>query len=209
MLMKPMLFAERAEPFDDGRYLYEPLIDGHRLLLTVEGGRTRLLSRHGYDVTRQYPELHRVPLRKPVDAVLDGEVAYVNPATGRAEFDTLQRRYRMTRFSQILDGKKEFPVTYFVFDMLRYNNIDLRDKPLAFRKMLLRRILDDNAHFKVLGYAEREGRKMCRLAERAGLEGIACKRKDSRYEEGPGDGWLKIPLPSPGLHEVRPVVQAD
>lgn len=192
MFMKPMLAVKRDEPFDDERYLFEPLIDGQRLQLVMEGGRTKLLSRHGYDVTRQYPELHNVPLRSPADIVLDGEVAYLDPETGLADYEVLQRRYRLKRQSDIRAARREIPVMYLVFDILSYNGIDLRDKPLSTRKRLLQAVLDDNANIKRLSHVEREGRALFKLAEEQGLEGIIGKAKGSGYAEGRNESWLTI-----------------
>ncbi|RIX53999.1 hypothetical protein D3P08_07030 [Paenibacillus nanensis] len=193
MFIQPMLMTERPDPFNDNDYLFEPLIDGHRLQLTMTAGKVRLLSRHGYDVTRQYPELHNVPLRRPADVVLDGEVAFLDPLTGQADFDRLQQRYRMTKTPRIRDAKTAMPVVYFIFDILHYNGLDVRDKPLYTRKRLLKALLEDNAHFKQMGYVEGSGIAFYNAAKQFGLEGIAGKRKESRYSEGRSEGWVKIP----------------
>ncbi|MCA0754765.1 hypothetical protein KP806_06855 [Paenibacillus sp. N4] len=192
MFCKPMLMTEREEPFDDARYLFEPMIDGHRLQLEFTGGRPKLLTRHNNDVTRQYPELHNVPLVKPADVILDGEVAYVNPDTGAAEFRTLIERYRLKKGPAIRDAKKSFPVLFFVFDILHYDGADLREKPLLERKELLDRILEDNAYYKKLLYVEGAGKDLFELVKKSKLEGMVCKRKDSLYEEGKADDWLKV-----------------
>lgn len=192
MFMKPMLMTEREKPFDDERYLFEPIIDGHRLQLSFVANKTKLYTRHFYDVTRQYPELHNVPLKEPADIVLDGEVAYVNPDTGAIEFDTLLERYKMKKDARIRDGKAMYPVIYFVFDILHYNGVDVRQQPLLERKKLLNDILEDNAYFKKMLFVEGEGKVLFDLVKRSELEGVACKRKDSLYFEGRSDSWLKV-----------------
>lgn len=35
MFLAPMLLEKREKPFDDDRYLFEPKIDGHRLILSM------------------------------------------------------------------------------------------------------------------------------------------------------------------------------
>ncbi|WP_366414819.1 hypothetical protein [Paenibacillus sp. GP183] len=45
-------------PFDDPAFLFEPKIDGHRLIMTCNDGETRLFSRHNIECTRKYPELN-------------------------------------------------------------------------------------------------------------------------------------------------------
>lgn len=192
MFLQPMLMTERQGPFNDNDYLFEPLIDGHRLILRMTNGKVRLLTRHGNDVTRQYPELHNVPLRRPADVVLDGEVAYLDPVTGKADFDKLQQRYRMKKTPSIREAKATMPVIYFIFDILYFNGLDVRDKPLLTRKRLLKAWLEDNAYFKKMGYVEGEGVAFYKAAKQFGLKGIAGKYKASRYTEGASEGWLKI-----------------
>lgn len=55
MFMAPMLMSKHEEPFDDSEYIFEPMIDGHRLLLSFIGSKARLYTKHHNDVTRQYP----------------------------------------------------------------------------------------------------------------------------------------------------------
>ncbi|WP_169084817.1 hypothetical protein [Paenibacillus sp. PL91] len=192
MFMKPMLMTRYEKPFDDENYIFEPIIDGHRLQLSFMASKAKLYTRHFNEITQQYPELHNVPLRKPADVVLDGEVAYVNPHTGAIEFDTLQERFRLKKQPRIRDARHTTPVKFFVFDILFYNGVDLRDTPLLERKRLLNVILEDNAYYKKMLFVDTNGRALFDLVKRSDLEGVACKRKDSVYAEGRGDSWLKV-----------------
>lgn len=192
MFMKPMLMTEHDKPFDDPNYIFEPIIDGHRLQLSLIASKVKLYTRHSNDITRQYPELHNVPMRQPADVILDGEVAYVNPVTGAVEFDTLQERYRMKKEPRIREAKRSNPVIFFVFDILYYNGLDLRNTPLFARKKLLQLVLEDNAFYKKMLYVENEGVALFDLVQRSELEGVACKRKDSLYAEGRTNSWIKI-----------------
>lgn len=192
MFVEPMLLTEYEKPFDDDDFIFEPLLDGHRLQLSFMGSKAALYTRHFNEVTRQYPELHNVPLREPADVLLDGEVTYVNPFTGAIEFESLQERYRLKKEPSIREAKRTKPVQFFVFDILYYNGLDLRQKPLLERKRLLEYILEDNAYFKKMLYVEREGAAIFDLVRRSDLEGIVCKRKDSTYAEGRQESWLKV-----------------
>jgi DNA ligase-1 len=193
MDITPMLAAaQRERPFDDSDYIFEPMINGHRLLLTFRDGKPQLLTRHRNDVTRQYPELHNVPVREPVDIVLDGEVACLDPVTGSAQFQTLMERYRLKREPSIRDARKLCPVRYFVFDLLYYNGMDLRNAPLWLRKRLLDALLEDNAYFVKMRFADSEGTGLFEEIQRFGLEGMIGKRKASLYTAGKSDSWLQI-----------------
>ena len=59
--LEPMLAAHgRRCRADDGRWAYEIKWDGVRALGYVEGGRLRLASRNGNDITPRYPELREL-----------------------------------------------------------------------------------------------------------------------------------------------------
>ncbi|KIL36234.1 ATP-dependent DNA ligase, partial [Cohnella kolymensis] len=97
MFLPPMLLEKVEKPFDDDNYIFEPKIDGHRLILSVQNGEVRLFTRHNNDVTRQYPELHAVPIDDHSDTVLDGEVACINPETGSIDFEMVMERFQMKK----------------------------------------------------------------------------------------------------------------
>ena len=92
MFIQPMLLGKREEPFDDDRYVFQPKIDGHRLILSRTSGHVRLYTRHNNEVTRQYPELHNVPVDGCADIVLDGEVARLDE-TGWVDFEAIMERF--------------------------------------------------------------------------------------------------------------------
>ncbi len=79
----PMLLEQIEKPFSDGRYVFEPKIDGHRLELTRSKGKTHLFTRHNNDVTTKYPEL----VTDSPDIILDGELAEMDPDTGIPDFE--------------------------------------------------------------------------------------------------------------------------
>lgn len=78
MFISPMLLETASGPFSHDNYIFEPKIDGHRLLFSREGGQIRLYTRHETDCIRQYPEL-LTPFND--DILLDGEVACTDPET--------------------------------------------------------------------------------------------------------------------------------
>ncbi|MFD0958488.1 ATP-dependent DNA ligase [Paenibacillus chungangensis] len=192
MFNNPMLPAISGEPFDDGRYLFEPMIDGQRLGLIVRSGRTRLLTRHGNEVSRQYPELLQVPLKESMDVVLDGEAAYIDPHTGQTSFDILQHRFRQTKLPGIREARREFPLTYFAFDILYCNGEDVRRYPLLERKAMLRAVMEDSPSILLLQGMKREGIAMYQMARRCSLEGVIGKKLDSPYRSGRSCEWIKI-----------------
>jgi ATP dependent DNA ligase-like protein len=89
----PMLESKRVVvPFSDPTWLFEVKWDGWRAIVAVDQGRTRVVSRHGKDLTLRFPELAGVGHDLRTDrAVLDGEICALD-GSGRAEFNGIARR---------------------------------------------------------------------------------------------------------------------
>ncbi|QNK54538.1 RNA ligase family protein [Paenibacillus sp. PAMC21692] len=191
MFIEPMLLGKREEPFDDDRYVFQPKIDGHRLILSRAAGVTRLYTRHNNDVTRQYPELHNVPIAAGTDIVLDGEVARMDD-TGWIDFEAVMERFRLTKQARIDTAAIATPVHYYVFDILRHNGIDVRSWPLSDRLALLAEVLTSNPYYSNVLTVKGGGAALFETIKAHRLEGIVAKRKDSVYVGRRSDNWLKI-----------------
>ncbi len=192
MFITPMLLEKRESPFDDERYLFEPKIDGHRLILSMENGIVRLYTRHNNEVTRQYPELHNVPIEDNNDVVLDGEVACLNPENGLIEFELIMERFMKKKPMAIMEAAVRKPVHFFVFDILRYKGEDLRGRPLMERKMLLDQVLSANHYISPLMRVDDTGISLFEAIREKKLEGIVAKRKTSKYVGRRHPSWIKI-----------------
>lgn len=185
----PMLLTKVEEPFDDSRYIFEPKIDGHRLILTRQNGAVRLYTRHDNECTRQYPELHGVP--SDDDLVLDGEVCRIG-LDGGIDFESVMERFRMTKVTKIKAASTSDPVHFVVFDILSRNGKDLRGLPLLERKKILKDSLDTTPHYSQSLYIPDEGKDLFKLIQERKMEGIVAKRKDSLYVGRRSEHWQKI-----------------
>jgi DNA ligase-1 len=192
VFLPPMLLEKVEEPFDDERWLYEPKIDGHRMIISLEKGKTQLFTRHRTDVTQQYPELHNVPIENNSDAVLDGEIACINPETGSIDFEMIMERFMTKKPMTIMEAVARQPVHYFVFDILRYKGEDLRGRPLMERKILLEQVLSANNFISPLMRIEGTGVSLFEAIREKKLEGIVAKKKTSKYVGRRDASWLKI-----------------
>ncbi len=192
MFLPPMLLEKREEPFDDDRYIFEPKIDGHRMIISVHDGKVRLFTRNQLDVTRQYPELHSVSIDDVSDVVMDGEVACINPGTGSIEFELIQERFMKRKPMSIMQAQVKHPVTFFAFDILRYKGNDLRGRPLMERKTILSQVLRDSAHFSHVINIESKGTSMFEVIREKRMEGMVAKRTGSRYVGRRDPAWVKI-----------------
>ncbi|MEK3836467.1 ATP-dependent DNA ligase [Paenibacillus sp. FSL R7-0128] len=191
MFIFPMLLETAAAPFSDSRYIYEPKIDGHRLIYVQTGGKVCLYTRHNNECTRQYPEIADALF--PHDITLDGEIACVDPQTGAINFESVMSRFQAKRADKVRRLTDELPVTYVIFDILRYKGEDLRNRPLMERKEILAGLTMPDAHFGVTPYIEGAGEALFAQMQARAMEGIVAKRKDSVYETGRRSAqWQKI-----------------
>ena len=98
---------------------------------TREGGRLRLESRNGNDITPRYPELRELGRALGSrEAVLDGEVVAFGP-DGRPSFQRLQRRMHLDLRERACGGSRAAsPVAYVIFDLLCLDGHSLMDAAL-------------------------------------------------------------------------------
>jgi len=193
MYWPPMLPAASAEPFDDERYIFEPKFPGRRLLLEVENGAVRLYSRNGEDVTSRYPELHRVPLEDTSGALLDGQAVCFDPESGRIDAGSgADGRHGLTRPMSIREAAIVRPVHFFVYDVLRYRDKDVRSLRLSGRRQLLLDALEGNRYISPAMSVEGRGIDLYEGLRGRGPEGIVAKRLSSPYVGRRDDNWLSV-----------------
>lgn len=130
----PATLSDRRD-FRQG-WIFERKLDGMRVLAVRENGLATLRSRSGRRLDATYPEIvDALAAQDGTDFTIDGEiVAYSH---GRTDFARLQQRMGLTRHADVAASK--VAVTYYVFDLLRLDGVDVRRLPLRTRKSLLRR----------------------------------------------------------------------
>ncbi|GIP61115.1 ATP-dependent DNA ligase [Paenibacillus woosongensis] len=191
MFISPMLLATAPGPFSDPRYIFEPKIDGHRLIFSQQDGAVRLYTRHANDCTPQYPEIAGALFEH--DIVLDGEVACADPASGVSDFEAIMSRFQAKRADKIARLSVTLPACFAVFDILRYKGEDLRRLPLIERKAILADIAFPNANIGVVPFVECAGEALFAQIKARGMEGVVGKRRDGVYETGRrSDSWRKL-----------------
>ena len=188
-----LMLAETAdEPFTRDGWVFELKLDGYRLLASKSAGEALLLSRNGNDYTAVFPEVARAVAALPFEnCILDGEVVVLD-TDGKPSFARLQQRGRLTSSIDIRRAAVELPATLFVFDLLAFEDFDLRPLPLVERKALLLEAMPKLGPVRSLDHIEREGERFLESVTGLGLEGIIAKRADSLYRGGRTDAWLKI-----------------
>jgi bifunctional non-homologous end joining protein LigD len=187
----PMLatLTDRA-PTGSG-WIYEPKLDGVRVLAYVTGGTVRLFSRNRKQVEGGYPELvEALSLAVRGDAVLDGEIVAPDPATGLSSFARLQQRMHLRDMQRV--ERTGVAVQLYLFDCLFYEGIDLTGLPLLDRKKVLRDVVWYDDPIQFTPYRTTGSAAMYREACAKGAEGILAKRAESSYASGRSTEWLKI-----------------
>jgi len=189
----PMLTRPGELPADDGSWAYEMKWDGLRALAFIAGGRLRLQSRTGQDITGGYPELAGLGAalgRR--QAVLDGEIMVMG-ADSWPDFERLQQRMN-ARPAAVPRLAETLPVTYLAFDLLYLDGRPLLDEPYRARRALLEELALQGPRWQTPpSFTGETGADVQAVSRQHGLEGIVAKRLTSRYEAGKRTGsWRKI-----------------
>ncbi|EMG36295.1 ATP-dependent DNA ligase LigD polymerase module,ATP-dependent DNA ligase LigD phosphoesterase module [Desulfocurvibacter africanus PCS] len=184
--IRPQLATLVDAPPAGEQWLHEIKFDGYRLLLIIDNGKARLMTRGGQDWTHRFPELARaaggLPLRR---ALLDGE-AVVLDERGRPDFQALQN---------VLKGLSGGTLAMYLFDMPYAEGQDLSGCALIERKEALRSVLGSIGQtpspLRFSDHIVGKGKLVLENACQMGLEGIVSKRADAHYEPRRAPTWLK------------------
>ncbi len=191
--VRPMLATRRDAPFDDPGWVWELKYDGYRLLAEVDDREPALVSRNGNDLTVTFPEIARAVRGLPFDhLVLDGEVV-VHDERGFPSFGRLQRRGRLASRADIARAALELPASYYAFDLLGLEGLDLRPLPLLDRKELLEELLPTVGPIRYSEHVPERGVTLFERMGALGLEGVVGKKADAPYAGGRSRSWVKVP----------------
>jgi bifunctional non-homologous end joining protein LigD len=169
-------------PPEGENWVHEAKFDGYRMQLRVERASATLRPRKGLDWSERFPEIVDEGRLLP-DCLIDGEVCALKNEV--PNFAALQ---------QALSDGKTGALIFFIFDLLFFQGVDLREQPLSSRKDLLAALVKPHReipHYRYVEHFATSGKKMLESACAAQLEGIVSKRIDAPYRSGRGDLWTK------------------
>lgn len=169
--------------------------DGIRGQIVKRNGELFIWSRGEELVTDQFPELHFLKEELEDGTVLDGEILSVKDGNVQV-FSILQQRLNRKTINkaQLIDA----PVGFFIYDLLEFGTLDIRDRTMAQRRTLLEEIVsklktkDVAILSPVITFNSWEELSTIRQGSRdMNSEGIMLKRLDSLYHSGRkrGDWW--------------------
>ncbi|MFC4508231.1 ATP-dependent DNA ligase [Streptomyces vulcanius] len=196
-LISPMLATPGTLPpaAQDARWAYETKQDGQRAVVYLAGdGTVGLRARSGEDITGAYPELGALgAVLGDTAAVLDGEVLAPDDE-GRADFQLLQSRMGLVGApARAARMAATVPVHLVLFDVLHLGGSPLLRLPYAERRARLAALGLAGPFWSTPGALVGHGRQALEATRAHGLEGLVCKRLDSRYEPGVRSrNWIKI-----------------
>jgi len=181
---------DKAFTRDD--WIFELKLDGYRLIASKSQGEALLLTRNGNVYTAVFPEIARAVKALPFDeCIIDGEVVCLD-GKGMPSFSLLQKRGRLSSEMEIRRAAVELPATFYAFDLLAFEDFDLRPLPLLRRKELLAEVVPKLGALRYLDHIETEGEAFLEQVTAMGLEGIVAKKATSKYSGRRSNDWLKI-----------------
>lgn len=204
--IKPMLSTLVDKPFNKKDWVFEVKWDGVRSILFLHKSNRilELQSRNGKLITHRYPELVKAlsfstpssssVIKCKASTVLDGEIVVLDKKKGIPSFQSHQRRMNVDFIKEIENLSKETPATYYFFDILYLDGINLQGLPFLERRKILSQVIGkENARIKISHFIEEKGQKVFDNTKSMGLEGLVAKHKASKYEQGiRSKDWLKI-----------------
>ncbi len=188
-VMLPMLATLADAPFSDPDWVFEPKLDGFRMISFINRGKVRIQSRNGIDDTEMFPAIaESLTGQAARQLVLDGEVVALE--NGRPCFQCLQQSLK-PEASQ--NTARPLPIVYYVFDLLYLDSFDLCGVKLEQRKALLDQVLRPSNNVQLVSGFRGNGEAIYQASVKEGIEGIVAKRLNSTYSPGRRSrDWLKI-----------------
>jgi bifunctional non-homologous end joining protein LigD len=168
---------------DGAGWISELKLDGYRLLVLINRGKVRLVTRSGRDWTDRMPALaERFKALKVDAALMDGELVALRQ-DGTPSFHDLQNA---------LTNGRDRSLYFYGFDILHLNGWDLRNCDLIDRKRVLEGIPKWAGYLRYTEHVDCDPALLLAEARRLKLEGIIVKRADAAYRGGRRPSWLKI-----------------
>jgi len=131
-------------------------------------------------------------------ALLDGMLVATDDA-GRPSKEALE--------AALQNGQHD-AVCFYAFDLLQWEDYDLRALPLVDRKAGLRAILADHPNLMFVDHVAGDGPALLRVIQDAGLPAAIAKRASSPYASVASDDWQRIPVGEPDEEAPTPTTSS-
>ncbi len=187
--IKPMLAKKIDKPFNSPNYIWEPKLDGIRLILmaSFKDQKIVLQTRNGNIITNQLPEFLDLSLPGVDSIILDGELIALTD--GRPDFNKVMQRIS-TGKEKAKQLSETLPVSMSAFDILYLNGEGLTYTPLLRRKEILEDTVPDTDLLSKVMFVENDGIALYNQIVYMKLEGVVAKAKNGTYRRN-HRGWYK------------------
>lgn len=182
---EPML-ASTGSVCQEGRFGFEPKLDGWRTIVHVTGRGLSVYTRTGREVASMLPELAAIAGVLPVGTVLDGEL--VTGSGGSSSF------YRLGPLLATRPDRRRLTVTFAAFDVLAVAGVTTTNLPYEERGECLREMsFRGDAWCTVPSWRGVSVADLLVVCQEHEVEGAVAKRLTSRYWPGRRrPDWVKI-----------------
>ncbi len=189
----PMEPGAEVEPFSDTHWLFEARFAGTRVLARKSGDDLTLVGE------ARVPPLVRADIAKirAEQALLDGVLVALDSAE-RPSKALLEERLAAGGAGVVLHA----------FDLLHFEDYDLRPLPTLERKAALRGLLPPLAHVLFTDHVLGRGEDLVDVVRAAGLPGVIAKLADGPYRSGPSADWRAIRIQGAPMAADVPVRRA-
>jgi DNA ligase 1 len=172
----------------------EPKLDGWRLLAHIHDDGVSVYSRTAKSYSGRLPEIEQeLAGLFPAGTWVDGEAVAIRIEDGLVINDWSQAQSALSSGQGKAQAAAD-AITFMVFDLIAYDNIDVRPLPFSKRRSALERIFDDEEVDRVQLNAQFEPTDENHEAlVSQGFEGSMLKSLDAPYGSGKrGAGWFKL-----------------
>ncbi|MCA8948481.1 MAG: non-homologous end-joining DNA ligase [Planctomycetes bacterium] len=172
--LRPMCWQRERAPFADPAWVFEMEFAGQRLFADKAG----LLG-----VDTPPPIAEALAELACEHALLDGMLVALD-ARGQPSRSALA--------AALASGEHD-GTAYYAFDLLQWEDFDLRRLPLLDRKAALRTLLPPDPHLLYVDHVAGNGPALLQAIVDAGLPAAIGKRGASAYVAGESADWLRVP----------------
>lgn len=197
--LSPMRSREIVKPYSDAETFFEMKFRGRRLLAFKNDDAVRFQGEDGRELDSKLPGLvEEMDRLRANNAVIDGILVALDEG----------QRPSQKKLEQCIDEGRDQEVYFYAFDILYYEEWDLRKLPLAKRKAILASVLPKLTHLLYVDHVQGRGEELFEMTSAAGLPGVIAKNPTSTYSAGASSHWREIPVRSNDAKNSQDVLEA-
>lgn len=185
--IEPMKPARKVRtPFSDPDWIFEMIFEGLRCRFTLDEQGLRLRSASvgaEQNLLEKLPEIAKEASKLRAEQYWIDSVLIALDETGRPSREALASRLR---------GDSARPVQLYAFDLVHYEEFDLRTVPLIERKAQLASVIPAGRTILFVDHVPGSGEGLTRVVQQSGLHGVMAKRAASPYATGRSEDWVEI-----------------